>query len=181
MAEIQGLAFANTCEPATIAIACSIMKNALRTQWATLRFGSIIGAVFRNANAPCIQALVREGGMQLFVQCADVYKVSRIFTQTLCDVFVWLTCHNRDGPSAAAITIQAQLLPLMYTLIEQHTVYGFGFDATLECLKQFVVCLQYAACLYRSVPKFWTHQTKLYCFCGTSVPSKACRSRKRVA
>jgi hypothetical protein len=36
-------------------------------------------------------------------------------------------------------------------------------------------------CSYRSVPKFWTHQTKFYCFCDRSVREKAWRSRKRVA
>ncbi len=31
------------------------------------------------------------------------------------------------------------------------------------------------------VPKFWTHRTKIYCFCDTSVREKAWRSCKRVA
>ncbi len=34
---------------------------------------------------------------------------------------------------------------------------------------------------YRCVTKFWTHQTKFYCFCDRSVREKAWRSRKRVA
>jgi hypothetical protein len=37
------------------------------------------------------------------------------------------------------------------------------------------------ACWHRRVPKFWTHRTKLYCFCDRSVREKAWRSRKRVA
>ncbi len=34
---------------------------------------------------------------------------------------------------------------------------------------------------YLSVPKFWTHRTKIYYVCDTSVHEKAWRSRKRVA
>jgi hypothetical protein len=34
---------------------------------------------------------------------------------------------------------------------------------------------------YRWVPKFWTHRTKTYYVCDTSVREKAWRSRKRVA
>ncbi len=35
--------------------------------------------------------------------------------------------------------------------------------------------------IFRSVPKFWTQQTKCYDFCYQSVRLKAWRSRKRVA
>ncbi len=34
---------------------------------------------------------------------------------------------------------------------------------------------------YPRVPKFWTHRTKIHCFCDRSVCEKAWRSRKRVA
>ncbi len=34
---------------------------------------------------------------------------------------------------------------------------------------------------YRCVLKLWTHWTKVYCFCDTSVREKAWRSRKHVA
>ncbi len=50
---------------------------------------------------------------------------------------------------------------------------------------QLAVCVATCSWLhavsYLSVPKFWTHRTKIYYFCDRSVREKAWRSRKRVA
>ncbi len=42
-------------------------------------------------------------------------------------------------------------------------------------------CVPAGELLYPRVPKFWTHRTKFYCFCDTSVRDKAWRSHTRVA
>jgi hypothetical protein len=49
-----------------------------------------------------------------------------------------------------------------------------GFDAIINLAGVSVP-------LYRRIPKFWTHRTKVYYFCDTSVLEKAWRSRKRAA
>jgi hypothetical protein len=55
---------------------------------------------------------------------------------------------------------------------------------SIPCNRVYISAYSFSGCAMNrqclSVPKFWTHRTKVYCFCDTSVREKAWRSRKRV-